>query len=83
MHVHYVGVRWEVTCKELTLFMQLEAKYTCGASLTPHNRYYTHSTCYTLPLQPIDRPCQCNLLHSNLLIVPFILQPIDHQFFQQ
>ena len=26
--------------------MQLEAKYTCGALLTPHNRNYIHSTCY-------------------------------------
>ena len=46
MHVHYAEARWEVTCKELTLLMQLEAKYTCGASLTPHNRNYIHSTCY-------------------------------------
>ena len=46
MYVHHVEARWEVTCKELTLFMQLEVKYTCGASLTPHNRNYIHSTCY-------------------------------------
>ena len=48
MHVHYVEARWEVTCKELTLFMQLGAKYTYSASLTPHNHNYIHSTCYNL-----------------------------------
>ena len=47
-HVHYVEARWELTCEELTLFMQLEAKYTCGASLTPYNRDYIHSTCYIM-----------------------------------
>ena len=46
MHVYYMEARWELTCEELTLFMQLEAKYTWGASLTPHNRNYIHSTCY-------------------------------------
>ena len=71
MHVHYVEARWEVACEELTLFMQLEAKYTYGASLTTHNHNCIHSTCYTLPLQPIDHPCQCNFLDSNLLDRPF------------
>ena len=47
MHVHYVEARWELACEELTLFMQLGAKYTRGVSLTPHSRDYVHSTCYT------------------------------------
>ena len=48
-----------------TLFWQFEAEYAHGTPPTPHTHNYLHSTCYTLPSQPIDHPCQYQFLPED------------------
>ena len=62
MHVHYAEARWELTSKGLTLLWQFKAKYAHDVLPTPHAR---NSTIYTLPSQPIDRPCQYQFLPED------------------
>ena len=56
--------RGELASEGLTLSWQFKAKYAHVVLPTPHARNYVHSTCYTLPSQPIDHPCQYQFLQE-------------------
>ena len=62
--VHYAEAKGELTREGLMLLWQFKAKYAHVVLPTPHTRNYVHSTCYTLPSQPIDCPCQYQFLQE-------------------
>ena len=82
MHVYYVEARWEVTCKELMLFMQLGAKYTYGASLTPHNRNYISFNLLHFPSPTYWLSLSIATFYTPTYWLSLLYpQPIDHQIF--